>query len=92
LERNAERFLKTKEKEACAEREPLFIFGKFQPPAFAWGFFISKAIEFEPGDGVLNQPRNSGTLRYFPKMELQNKIGELSVDIIKIRERQQQEI
>src|SRR5580693_3599137 len=46
--------------------------------AFAWGFFISTAIEFEPNDGVLNQLRNSGTLRYFRKMDLQIKIGELS--------------
>ena len=59
--------------------------------AFAWGFFISTAIAFEPNDGVLNQLRNSGTLRYFRKMDLQIKIGELSVDITKIRERQQQE-
>ena len=59
--------------------------------AFAWSFFISTAIAFEPNDGVLNQLRNSGTLRYFHNMELQNKIGELSVDITKIRDRQQQE-
>ena len=59
--------------------------------AFTWSFFITTAITFEPSDGVLNQLRNSGTLRYFHNMDLQSKIGELSVDITKVRERQQQE-
>ncbi len=59
--------------------------------AFTWGFFMTTAVTFEPSDGVLNQLRNSGTLRYFRNMEVQNKIGELSVDIAKLRERQQQE-
>jgi hypothetical protein len=59
--------------------------------AFIWGFFMTTAITFEPSDGVLNQLRNSGTLRYFRNMQLQNKISELSVDIAKLRERQQQE-
>ncbi|HEY2722576.1 MAG TPA: hypothetical protein VGI82_12665 [Chitinophagaceae bacterium] len=58
---------------------------------FTWAFFITTAITFEPNDGVLNQLRNSGTLRYFHNTEVQSKIGELSVDITKIRERQQQE-
>jgi hypothetical protein len=59
--------------------------------AFTWAFFITTAITFEPNDGVLSQLRNSGSLRYFRNIDVQNKIGELSVDITKIRERQQQE-
>jgi len=49
--------------------------------SFTWTFLITAAISFEPRDGVLDQLRNSGMLRYFKQMDLQNKIGELSVDI-----------
>jgi hypothetical protein len=59
--------------------------------SFAWAFLITAAISFEPNDGVLDQLRNSGTLRYFKQMDLQNKIGELSVDIAKVRGRNDQE-
>jgi hypothetical protein len=59
--------------------------------AFAWGFWINTAITFEPNDAILNQLKNSGTLRYFRNLKLQQKIGELGVEILKIRERQQQE-
>src|SRR5579862_2148720 len=59
--------------------------------AFAWGFWINTAISFEPNDAVLNQLRNSGTLRYFKSLKLQQEIGKLGVEIAKIRERQQQE-
>jgi len=59
--------------------------------AFAWGFWINTAITFEPNDAVLNQLKNSGTLRYFRSLKLQQEIGELGVEIAKIRERQQQE-
>ncbi|HEY4874209.1 MAG TPA: hypothetical protein VIH86_01425 [Puia sp.] len=58
---------------------------------FILSFYINTAISFEPSDGVLNQLRNSGTLRYFHNMQIQDKIGELGVDIVKIRDRQQQE-
>ncbi len=90
-------------KQRLQKEESLKLFGKIvndsdltNPPkqfytAFAWSFFITTAITFEPNDGVLSQLRNSGTLRYFHNMNVQSKIGELSVDITKIRERQQQE-
>src|SRR5664279_713506 len=90
-------------KQRLQKEESLKLFGEIvndsdltNPPkqfytAFTWSFFITTAITFEPNDGVLSQLRNSGTLRYFHNMNVQSKIGELSVDITKIRERQQQE-
>ncbi|MBS1918117.1 MAG: hypothetical protein JST87_17740 [Bacteroidetes bacterium] len=90
-------------KQRLQKEESLKLFGNIvsdsdlvNPPkqfysAFAWSFFITTAVTFEPNDGVLNQLKNSGTLRYFRSMDVQSKIGELGVDITKIRERQQQE-
>ncbi len=54
---------------------------------FTWAFVIHPAISFEPADGMLNQLRNSGSLRYFKSNELQKRCGELSVAISKIRTR-----
>ena len=34
-------------------------------PAFTWAFLQSAQLLFEPNDGILNQLRNSGELRYF---------------------------
>jgi hypothetical protein len=55
--------------------------------SFAWSFLISSSILFEPADGMLNQLRNSGSLRYFKSNKLQSEIGELSVSIAKVRSR-----
>lgn len=55
--------------------------------SFAWSFLISSTILFEPADGMLNQLRNSGSLRYFKSNTLQREIGELSVSIAKVRNR-----
>jgi len=55
--------------------------------SFAWSFLISSTILFEPADGMLNQLRNSGSLRYFKSNTLQREIGELSVAIAKVRNR-----
>ncbi|HYM92714.1 MAG TPA: hypothetical protein VET23_01130, partial [Chitinophagaceae bacterium] len=42
---------------------------------------------FEPKDAILNQLKNSGSLRYFKSMELQKLTGDLSVTISNIRTR-----
>jgi len=55
--------------------------------SFAWSFLISSTVLFEPADGMLNQLRNSGSLRYFKSNKLQSEIGELSVSIAKVRSR-----
>ena len=55
--------------------------------SFAWSFLISSTVIFEPADGMLNQLRNSGSLRYFKSNKLQSEIGELSVSITKVRDR-----
>ena len=59
-------------------------------PAFSWAF-IAQRIFFEPSDGILNQLRNSGELRYFKSPELQAAVGKLSVTIAKIRTRNERE-
>jgi hypothetical protein len=42
---------------------------------------------FEPKDGILSQLRNSGSLRYFKSTKIQEEIGELSVAIANVRNR-----
>jgi hypothetical protein len=60
-------------------------------PAFTWAFIQSAQLLFEPNDGILNQLRNSGELRYFKSNELQASIGKLSVAIANIRSRNEKE-
>src|SRR4249919_4326161 len=60
-------------------------------PAFTWAFLQSAQLLFEPNDGILNQLRNSGELRYFKNNELQAAIGRLSVQIANIRTRNDRE-
>jgi hypothetical protein len=55
-------------------------------PAFSRAL-IAQRILFEPSDGILNQLRNSGELRYFKSPELQAAVGKLSVAIANIRTR-----
>jgi hypothetical protein len=60
-------------------------------PAFSWALVQSVQIAFEPNDGILNQLRNSGELRYFKSPELQAAVGKLSVAIANIRNRHDRE-
>lgn len=60
-------------------------------PAFTWALIMIQEIIFEPNDGILNQLRNSGELRYFKSNELQSEIGQLSVMIANIRARNEKE-
>ena len=60
-------------------------------PAFTWAFIQSSRLLFEPNDGILNQLRNSGELRYFKSNELQAIIGKLSVSIANVRSRNEKE-
>lgn len=55
-------------------------------PAFTSTFISTLTIIFQPKDGILNQLRNSGALRYFKSSKLQEEIGNLSVDIANLRE------
>src|SRR5688572_3101054 len=60
-------------------------------PAFTWAFIQTAQLLFEPNDGILNQLRNSGELRYFKNPELQAAIGQLSVAIANVRSRNEKE-
>jgi hypothetical protein len=60
-------------------------------PAFTWAFIQSAQLLFEPNDGILNQLRNSGELRYFKSSELQASIGRLSVAVNNVRTRNEKE-
>ena len=56
-------------------------------PAFTWAFIQTVQLIFDPNDGILNQLRNSGELRYFKSDELQAAIGRLNVAISNVRSR-----
>jgi hypothetical protein len=60
-------------------------------PAYTWAFIQSAQLMFEPNDGILNQLRNSGELRYFKSSELQSEVGQLSVQIANVRTRNDKE-
>src|SRR5687767_3334395 len=60
-------------------------------PSFTWAFIQTTQLLFEPNDGILNQLRNSGELRYFKNSELQAAIGRLTVSIANIRSRNEKE-
>jgi hypothetical protein len=60
-------------------------------PSFMWSFIITAAIDFDPNDGILNQLRNSGTLRYFKNIEVQNAISSINTAIFNVRIRNTQE-
>jgi hypothetical protein len=59
--------------------------------SFTNGLIQSAGILFEPNDGILNQLRNSGALRYFKNNDLQVQIGQLGVAIANIRNRNDKE-
>src|ERR1043165_552930 len=56
-------------------------------PAFTSALIQIQYIIFEPNDGILNQLRNSGELRYFKSSELQSGIGKLGLKIAYVRTR-----
>jgi hypothetical protein len=59
--------------------------------AFTWAFLSSAHLLFEPNDGILNQLRNSGELRYFKNSDLQSAIGRLTVQVANVRGRNEKE-
>jgi hypothetical protein len=59
--------------------------------AFSWALIQTARILFEPNDGILNQLRNSGELRYFKSPEFQSAVGKLSVSIANVRNRNNKE-
>lgn len=58
---------------------------------FLYGIYFRTPAIFEPRTVVLEQLKNSGSLRYFKNEELQKLIGDLSVAIGNIRDRQELE-
>ena len=60
-------------------------------PAFSWALIQTQRMLFEPNDGILNQLRNSGELRYFKNPDLQTAVGKLTVTIANIRNRHERE-
>src|SRR5579863_3537818 len=60
-------------------------------PSFTWTYVITAGVIFDPNDGILNQLRNSGSLRYFKSIELQNSISRMNVIILNLRNRNSQE-
>jgi hypothetical protein len=60
-------------------------------PSFFWTFTVSSAIQFTPNDGILNLLRNSGSLRYFKSIGIQNSISRMNVMILNLRNRNSQE-
>ena len=59
--------------------------------SFTWSFIQTTQLLFDPNDGILNQLRNSGELRYFKSTMLQSQIGKLSVSITNLRNRNEKE-
>ncbi len=60
-------------------------------PAYTTVFYLINSFTFEPKDGVLNQLKSSGSLRYFKDPELQKSFGDISVAINNVRYRNEQE-
>ena len=64
--------------------------------AFSINFFYAFATYspsiFEPNDAILDQLKNSGSLRYFKSKELQELTGKISVSISNLRNRNQMEL
>ncbi|MBD0333766.1 MAG: hypothetical protein ICV66_14060 [Chitinophagaceae bacterium] len=58
---------------------------------FIYGIYLRTPSVFEPRTVVLEQLKSSGSLRYFKNEELQKNIGDLSVAIGNIRDRQEVE-
>ena len=52
-----------------------------------YGYSTFSPSFFEPGDAILEQLKNSGSLRYFKSGELQKLTGDLSIAIANLRKR-----
>ena len=65
------------------------------PKIFTINFFYAFATYspsiFEPNDAILNQLKNSGSLRYFKNQELQELTGKISVAISNLKNRNEME-
>ncbi len=64
--------------------------GRFYPSVF-WTFVVSSAIQFVPNDGILEQMKNSGSLRLFKNVKLQTAISRMNVATQNVRNRNSQE-
>ena len=60
-------------------------------PAYTIVFYLINSFTFEPKDGILNQLKSSGSLRYFKDPELQKLFGDITVAINNVRYRNEQE-
>ena len=60
-------------------------------PVYTTVMYLVNTYAFEPKDGILNQLRNSGSLRYFKSITLQKLFGDISVCINNVRYRNDQE-
>ena len=60
-------------------------------PAYTTSLYLINTYTFEPKDGILNQLKNSGSLRYFKSIALQKLLGDISVNINNMRQRNEQE-
>ena len=60
-------------------------------PAYTTVFYLINSFTFEPKDGILNQLKSSGSLRYFKDPELQKLFGDITVAINNVRYRNEQE-
>jgi hypothetical protein len=59
---------------------------------FSYCFATFSPSVFQPKDAILEQLKNSGSLRYFKNEQLQKLIGELAVNITDLRSRNQLEL
>ncbi len=60
-------------------------------PAYTTVMYLITSYFFEPKDGILNQLKSSGSLRYFKNTTLQKLFGDISVCINNVRYRNEQE-
>lgn len=60
-------------------------------PAYTVVIYLITSYTFEPKDGILNQLKGSGSLRYFKSASLQKLFGDISVCINNVRDRNNQE-
>jgi hypothetical protein len=60
-------------------------------PAYTVVMYLITSYTFEPKDGILNQLKGSGSLRYFKSASLQKLLGDISVYINNVRDRNDQE-
>jgi hypothetical protein len=60
-------------------------------PAYTTVMYLANTYSFEPKDGILNQLKSSGSLRYFKNITIQKLFGDISVSINNVRYRNEQE-